>query len=113
MSTTLIAIIAAVVVIGWGYSLYASLIQKRNKDYGALVLPVIVYVISVPSEDAIVIIVSADELIIHIPCKIIFCPMPGKMPEKMTDGGLPVTGLGFCSRIVLLQQHLYHQVPFI
>ena len=35
MSTTLIAIIAAVVVIGWGYSLYASLIQKRNKTQEA------------------------------------------------------------------------------
>ena len=35
MSTTMIAIIAAVVVIAWGYSLYVSLIQKRNKTQEA------------------------------------------------------------------------------
>ena len=31
LTPTTIAIIAAVAVIGWAYSIYASLIQKRNK----------------------------------------------------------------------------------
>ena len=31
MSGTMLALIAAVVVIGWAYSIYASLIKKRNK----------------------------------------------------------------------------------
>ncbi len=35
MSTTIIAIVAAVVVIGWAYSVYVSLIQKRNKTQEA------------------------------------------------------------------------------
>ena len=35
MSTTMISIIAAVVVIAWGYSIYVSLIKKRNKTQEA------------------------------------------------------------------------------
>ena len=35
MTSTIIAIVAAVVVIGWAYSIYVSLIQKRNKTQEA------------------------------------------------------------------------------
>ena len=35
LTPTTIAIIAAVAVIGWAYSIYVSLIQKRNKTQEA------------------------------------------------------------------------------
>ena len=35
MTSTIIAIVAALVVIGWAYSIYVSLIQKRNKTQEA------------------------------------------------------------------------------